>query len=272
MNSEPDSAPPKAQPIRYKEPPVSFELLHRILEMSGRTGPHHVQILVPAPNPPSRIGMEFRIIPVHPAAQQVARPPAEHQAPVEEWVVEPPPKARQPTRWPPNVNGQEPTAKAQGMAHIPWDQMIRMPLPPPPNDSTTTSTTTPLSSSAQRTTTSASSWELTTDHEGQEHNREIQVLVKTLEGKTVTVDITPGTDIAVIRRKISDKTSIPENMILLTAGGKLLEDGKVAADYGLQAGFTLNMVARLKGGMQGDWVFSPQWSTTSPVLSPLPLS
>jgi ubiquitin len=62
----------------------------------------------------------------------------------------------------------------------------------------------------------------------------MQIFVKTLTGKTITLDVEPNDNIEVIKRKIQDKEGVPSNEQQLMFTGKQLEDGRTFSDYNIQ--------------------------------------
>lgn len=76
----------------------------------------------------------------------------------------------------------------------------------------------------------------------------MQLNIKTMSGRTITVEVEPDEAIESLKAKIAAQEGVPAEQQRLVFGSKQLDGRRSVADYGLGDQSTISLVLRLRGG------------------------
>ena len=77
----------------------------------------------------------------------------------------------------------------------------------------------------------------------------MQIFVKTLTDRTITLEAEPSDTIEDVKAKIEVKLGIPPREQRLMYGGRQLEEVRTLSSYNIWDESTLHLLLRLKGGI-----------------------
>lgn len=78
----------------------------------------------------------------------------------------------------------------------------------------------------------------------------MQIFVKTLTGKTITLDVDGSNSILMVKDKLYEKTGITIDDQRLIFEGKQLDDYQTISDYNIIKESTVHLILRLRGGIK----------------------
>lgn len=74
----------------------------------------------------------------------------------------------------------------------------------------------------------------------------MQIFIKTLQGKSITMDVDENMKVSDLKQKISEKEGVPTDQQRLVFHGKQLEDDNLLKDYDVRADDNIHLVLRLR--------------------------
>ncbi len=76
----------------------------------------------------------------------------------------------------------------------------------------------------------------------------MHLIVKTITGNSITVDVEEFDQVKNVKLAIQEKEGIPFEQQRIIFGGRCLVDDKLLTEYKIQPGNVLHMVLQLRGG------------------------
>ena len=79
-----------------------------------------------------------------------------------------------------------------------------------------------------------------------------QIFIKSMMGKQYVVEIDLDLDLATLKQKIQEKTSVPTDNQWLSYAGKPMKDNLSLTEHGVTENGTVHVIARLPGGVMNN--------------------